>query len=168
MRHLTLLSLFAALSFPLLFSGCPNKPAGDGKKAAGHTDDHAHPDLGPHEGHLLEIGEEEYHAEWTHDDASGKVTIYILDGKVKDAVPIEAEAITIVATVGGKEKSFSLEPVNRTTGEKPKASQFEITDKSLVEILTSPAVTARLDLNISGKSFSPKFEAHEDHHGHKH
>ena len=89
-----------------LFVGCGEKPA-PAKKAEsqsaskGHEgsdqkpDDHAHPEHGPHEGMLIELGKEEYHAELVHDDAAGTVTIYLLDGSAKNAVPITPEEVVI-------------------------------------------------------------------------
>src|SRR3990167_6278455 len=67
------------------------------KEASGH--DHAHPETGPNGGHLVELGEEEYHIEWTHDDKSGLVTLYVLDGAAKSTVPVAAETISITAKV---------------------------------------------------------------------
>ena len=93
----------------------------------GHDHSHAH---GPHDGHIVEIGEEEYHAEWTH-DGKGKVTVYVLDKEMKKDVPIAAEKIVIETKIGEAKNSFDLEAVSRTEGDMPMASQFEITDSQL-------------------------------------
>src|SRR3982751_3555980 len=78
-------------------AGC-TKPAGPAKgKVEEQSHDHAH--HGPHNGHLMEIGEEEYHAEWTHDD-SGKITFYVLDSDAKKEVPIAADELTIDVKIG--------------------------------------------------------------------
>jgi hypothetical protein len=158
-----------ALCLPLaFFAGCDNKPA---PKPDVHTHDHGDHEMGPHDGHLLELGEEEYHAEWTHDDESGKVTIYILDGEGKKEVPIDAESLTINTTIKGETTPHSLEAVNATSGDKPLASQFEITDKALVTTLKAIGkdVSANLEVKIKDKTYPAKFEAHEEHEhgGHK-
>lgn len=130
----------------------------------GHDHSHAH---GIHGGHIVEIGEEEYHAEWTHDE-SGKIAIYILDANIKKDVPIEAEKVVIQTKVGEKETSYDLPAVNRTSDEKPTAFQFEIEDKALLGVLESlsKGVTAKLLVDINGKSYTANIE-HDDH-DHKH
>ena len=88
------IALLVAAAVGSGLSGCNGKAnqAGTGKKPDEHAHDHAH--HGPHHGHLMEIGDEAYHAEWTHDE-SGKVTFYILDSDAKKEVPIAADEITI-------------------------------------------------------------------------
>lgn len=171
--------LSAALCLPL--TGCGGKT--DVKKADKehdhdhdhHGHDHDHAAHGPHGGHIMELGDEEYHAEWTHDDKSGNVTVYILDSTMKKEVPIEAESITIKTSVkgadGDQETTYTLAAVNPSTGDKPTASQFEITDQALLTVLKAigGGASATLELPINGKPYVAKFEAHSDHdHGHKH
>ena len=48
-----------------------------------HDHDHAHMH-GPNGGPVLELGDEEYHAEWLHDDESGKVTVVL---QPRDIIP---------------------------------------------------------------------------------
>ena len=139
-----------------------------GGEHAGH--DHAghdHAAHGPHGGHLIEIGEEEYHAEWTHAE-DGTVTIYILDAAAKNEVPIAAETIQIDLKIGETPKSFTLDAVARTEGDMPKSAKFEVVDKGLVEVLKGlgGSVTATLKAEINGKSYSAPI-THDDH-GHKH
>src|SRR5689334_20069810 len=88
------LRLAAAALFCFCLAGCPH--ANQGEKPVTTKDDHGHEHHhhGPHNGHLMEIGGEEYHAEWTHDE-SGKVTFYILDSEAKKEVPVAADEITI-------------------------------------------------------------------------
>lgn len=172
MRAFSFVSLLAlAAALPLSFAGCnTSTDTTKNKKADAHGHDHEHDHDHAHGGlfggHILELGEEEYHAEWTDDAASGKVTVYILDSAMKKEVPIEAEKISINTKVADKEKTYDLEAINAADG---KASQFSTTDKTLVTILTSvgEGTTANLDVTINGKQFTPAFEAHEEH-GHKH
>ncbi|HTN74282.1 MAG TPA: hypothetical protein VL096_03515 [Pirellulaceae bacterium] len=168
--------LLIAVTFSFTLAGCgPSKPAGDKKKAGEHDHDHGHDHAhdhaahGPHGGHVVELGDEEYHAEWTHDDASGKVTVFVLDKELKKEVPIVAETVVIKTKVGETEKVFTLEPMNRTTDEKPTAFEFSITDKTLLPILTSAGkgAEASLEIDVNGKPFVAKIEAHEEH-DHKH
>src|SRR5688500_333066 len=164
------LSVLLALGLTFWVAGCNGTSAPatttptDEHGHEGHDHSHAH---GLHGGHIIEIGEEEYHAEWTHDD-SGKITVYVLDAELKKEVPIEADSISIDTVVGPKMNSFQLVAVDRTEGDLPKASKFEIVDQQLLGVLTalSKEVTATLKLTINGKPYEAKIE-HDDH-GHKH
>lgn len=136
----------------------------------GHHHGHSHADLGPNQGHLLELGDEQYHAEWVHDDVAGKLTVYILDSNAKNLVPIAAETITIEKKVGDRSDTYELAAVDRQ-GETPKTAKFEIVDKGLIEglKLAGDGVQASIIIDINGQPFTAQFEKHShDHHGHKH
>jgi hypothetical protein len=162
------LPLIACL--PLLLTGCPSStaPTGSGPNEAsqsghehgdGHDHDHAH--NGPHGGHIIEIGDEEYHAEWTHDE-SGKVTVYVLDAAMKNDVPVEGETININVKLGDNAKQYTLE------SEGP--SKFSTEDQTLVGNLEalSEAVTATLSLDINGKHYEAPITAGGHDHAHDH
>lgn len=157
----------AALSVCL--AGCPANtpsmgPVTDTIVKDEHAHDHAH--HGPHGGHIVEIGEEEYHAEWTHEE-NGKVTFYILDAEVKKEVPIAAEELVIEVKIGMNEPTtVKLPAVNPQDG---KASTFEVVDKQLLgvlETLKAEGVVATIkQLTINGKTFeNVRIKEHE--HGH--
>jgi hypothetical protein len=147
-------------------AGCikPANQRGAPKGAEAHDHEHDHAHHGPHHGHLMEIGEEQYHAEWTHDE-SGKVTFYILDAEAKKEVPISADEIVIDVKLGdNKPVTYKLAAVNPTDG---KSAAFETTDKQLLgvfETLKSPGVVATLHVNINGKQFDQRIEEHEHAH----
>lgn len=162
----------AALLAAFWLVGCgptTKKAEKNGDKAEEHAHEHDHSELGPHGGHLVELGEEEYHAEWGHDDESGKITVWILDGNAKGNVPIAAESVVIKANdKEGKSASFDLLAVDRTTGEKPTAFKFEIQSKELLGKLDTPkSSTPTIHVDVNGKPYVGKFEEH-DHAGHKH
>lgn len=144
------------------------KDAGKKADADDHDHDHDHAAAGPHGGRLVEFGDEEYHGEWVHDEASGKVTIYILDGKAAKDFLIEANAIVVEAKLDDKEEQFKLEPVNPSADATPKTAQFEIVSKKLGSMLASVGhgVEATLTADIEGKVFVGKFEDIHDHHDH--
>src|SRR5213078_4877535 len=128
-RNLTGLMVGLAALVAFWLGGC-NKANNSGAtkpgETAAHDHEHDHVHNGPHHGHLMELGEEEYHAEWTHDE-SGKVTFYILDAEAKKEVPVSADEIVIDVKVGNNpSKSYELTAVNPLDG---KASAFEIVDK---------------------------------------
>jgi len=154
----------ALLAFCL--AGC-TKSANDGgmaKTGENEAHDHDHAHHGPHHGHLMELGEEEYHVEWTHDE-SGKVTFYILDSEAKKEVPIAADKIVIDVKIGDNEpQTYDLPAVNPTDG---KSATFEIKDKQLESVLEqtkSPGIVLTLHANINGKQFDAPIKEHE--HGH--
>jgi hypothetical protein len=171
---------FATRSFALAVTGCltlalsgcdsstksPPKAEEHSHEHEGH-EGHDHAAAGPHGGHIVEIGKEEYHAEWTHDD-SGKVTVYVLDAAMKKDVPVDGETIKIAVKLGDNAKEYTLD------AEGPMASKFSIEDKTLVGNLEalSDAVTATLSLDIGGKHYDAPITAgghdHEHDHDHKH
>ncbi len=151
------------LTAAIALFGCNNKPNGEqpaGTPAAEGGHDHDHASEGPHGGHLIELGGEEYHAELLHDDATGKVTVYILNGAAKEEVAIDAATMTLNMVVDGKPSQFSLSAV----GGSGQASQFEITDNALLEALDHEGATGRLNVTISGKPYVGKIEHHEHDH----
>jgi hypothetical protein len=153
----------AAISIGLLatsFVGCgKSADKKDGNTQAG--DDHDHPDKGPRGGMLVELGNEEYHAEIVHDDAAHKVTIYVLDAKVKDAVSITDKDVKINVVVGGAPAQFVLPAVPLDGETDGKSSRFESVDEKLAEALDAKGADARLKLNINGAPYEGKFGAHE-------
>ena len=168
MRH-ALLSFAACIAIAL--TGCPDNTSAPGTKTAdehshdheGHDHAHDHSHAGPHGGKVIEIGNEEYHAEWTHDD-SGKVTVYILDASMKNDVPLESDTININVKFGDDAKQYTLE------AESPMSSKFSIEDKTLVGNLEalSDAVTATLSLDIKGKHYEAPITAGGHDHAHDH
>src|SRR5687768_5797458 len=135
MPQARILAFAAAIAaFALWTTGCakPAPPPDNAKAGAQDDHGHEHHHHGPHDGHMMVIGEEEYHAEWTHDD-SGKVTFYILDSEAKKDVPIEADAITIDVKIGDNPpKKYELVAVNPKDG---KTSAFSIVDKEFESLL---------------------------------
>ncbi|MDX1945002.1 MAG: hypothetical protein SFU86_06315 [Pirellulaceae bacterium] len=131
----------------------------------GHDHDHSHA-AAPHGGHVLVVGKEDYHLEWTHTD-DGKVTVYVLDAAMKDTVPIPAEKLVIATKVGDKESSFELLAVDRTP-DMPLSAKFEIVDKQLLGVLESLSekVTAKVDVTINGKPFTVEFTPAGAEHKH--
>lgn len=126
-----------------------------------HAHDHAH---GPHGGEIIEIGDEEYHAEYLKND--GTVTIYVLDASLKNEVPIAAEEIAIETKIGDRTDTFVLSAVDRSEGDEPKTAKFELVDKQLTGVLGSlgEGVTATLKLEINGKPYEAKIEKVDHHH----
>ena len=159
----------------LVFTGCVDnaepEPAtadseaehGDGD--AGHA--HAHPTEGPHGGTLIELGNEEYHAELVHEEAGEGVTVYVLDGAAAKQVPIAATEITINVTHDGVPRQFALAASADDGDPAGKSSRFVSEDEDLGGHLDEEGGTARLVLTIAGKSYRGKID-HDHDHDHDH
>lgn len=140
-------------------------------EAHGEQGGHSHPSEGPHGGQILEFGSADYHAELVHDEASGAVTVYILDSGATKATPVEAAELTVNVKQGGEAKQYVLAaaPDEGETG--GKSSRFTTEDKALGEDLHAGA-EARLVAKIGGRSYNAAIEHGHDHahggHGHSH
>jgi hypothetical protein len=143
-------------------AGC-QKPAPTTPTAA---HDHGHAETGPHKGQLLELGEEEYHAELVHDDATYTIMIYVLDKAAKDAVPIDAKELPLNIVVDGNPIQFTLPAAPQPGDPAGKSSCFKLTNQQLCEAMDDPATTGRFNLTIGDKPYSAALVA--DAHAHSH
>lgn len=127
---------------------------------------HAHPEKGPHDGDLVELGDEEYHAEVVHGE-NGQISVYVLDGTAAKVVAIDAAEMTINVTHAGEAKQFSL-PANADASDpQGMSSRFSIQDQDLAADLDSHFARAKLVVMINGKSYTGKIEhSHDDDHKH--
>ena len=148
----------------LNMGGCA-PPAADSQndKSGTHSaHDHSHGPTGPNQGHLIELGNEEYHAEWLHDDDSGAVTVIILDSTATQEVPISAADVKINVVVDGKPQQYTLDAVEVVEG---KSSRFRTVAEDLVIALNfGEGVEATLEVEINGTSFNGEIEHHHHHH----
>ena len=162
MRQFTLLShLLLAGVVTVGLTGC----GGSATKTDDHDvseegHDHAHPSEGPHHGTLIELGNEEYHAELVHDIEAGTVTIYLLDASGKEPVAIEAEELTINVKAGDEAAQFKLPAADAADG---KASKFTSSETDLAEALDEDGAETTLVVTIAGKQYRGKAEHDHDH-----
>jgi hypothetical protein len=174
MRFLYVLFLSAPVF--ILATGCDDsKPtASSGAKSAtvntpppATVDAHVHPTEGPHHGDLIELGNEEYHAEMVHDDAS--VTIYILDSAAKVAVPITATELVINLMHDGKPEQFKLAAVPDTADPAGKSSRFTLKDAELAKHIEEETAEPKLTVTINNKPYKGDIKhEHGGDHGHDH
>ncbi|MGE0607954.1 MAG: hypothetical protein AB7O62_12740 [Pirellulales bacterium] len=141
---------------------------GDGHAEHGHGEHghpgHDHPDMGPHHGQLIELGNEEYHAELVHDDEQQTVTIYLLDDHAKGAVSIDAAELTLNLVVDGKPAQFKLQADPQSDDAEGESSRFASSDAALAEALDVEGTSGRLNVKIGGKSFVGSVDHHHDDH----
>lgn len=151
----------------LTLSGCGRSPESNAPTAAtGVAQQHEHPTEGPHHGSLIELGNEEYHGELVHDEATGSVMIYILDSTAKAAVPIEATEVTINLRHEGQAQQFKLAADPDSDDPEGKASKFTSSDASLGEALDRDDSEAHLVVTIDGKQY--RGAVVHDHGAHEH
>ena len=146
----------------LIAAGCNNSSDTNTQKPDEAIDPHAghdHGSLGPHGGHLLELGEEDYHAEWRFNDDSGKVTIYLLDAEAKKAVTTTAKEISVKVTHGENVSDYQLPAINQSDDDPPTASEFELVDTVMLELLkgVGHGIDASLTVTIDDKQYSGAF-----------
>lgn len=130
-----------------------------------HTHEHGH-EHGPHNGDLIELGEEEFHAEVVFDEESNKVIVYLLGPDAKAAVAIEAKELSL--EMPGKDA-----PVMHTLAAAPldgeaegKSSRFEIKSEDLIEAFHhDPKAVGKFKVNLGGKDFIGEIK-HSHDHGH--
>jgi hypothetical protein len=160
----TLATVLLATVLPLLNLGCngPDTAQDDSQENPGE-DHHAHPTEGPHGGELIELGNEDYHAELlhpqdhAHDAHAGEhehagIVIHILDGSATKPVRISAAEVALNLTVDGEPKQFKL--VAQSSDADGKASEFASSEHDLLEFFhENEHVELTLVVVVEGKSF---------------
>ena len=157
------------------FAGCtPTEPA-----ARPFTDkdnvtntappEHAHVH-GPNGGHIVELGEEEFHAEVAM-DKDRKLTVYLLDEAVKAAKPVENGTMRIVTKVDAKDVTLDLVAAPLDGEKDGKCSRFELAaDKVPGAIMDIEGLTGDLSLKVGDKTLKTSLTEEHDHghEGHAH
>ncbi len=164
-----LLALYGLTTF-----GCGKAASPGGSEEAHHhvasaSGGHSH--IGPHKGHLIELGaNEEYHAELVRDEANHLVTIYILDGSAKKNVPISLPELLINIVSAGTPRQYKLVAVPQEGEAAGTASCFQLADEELCTVLGSKDSKGRISVSIENKQFVGEIVHHddEDHRGGAH
>ena len=144
-------------------AGCgPEKKPAEKPK----PEEHVHAPHGPNGGHVVELTSPDkkgahYHAEWLFDDDAGKFVVIMLDHDMKNEEGVDAEVANVDIKTGDKTETTVLPAANRTSGEKPTATRFELVDQKLVTILAGDNVDAKIRMTIGGAEFSGKIEHHK-------
>lgn len=173
----------SALALMLGFAGCGRDSTNRAASSAatetagppatvesGH--EHAHASVGPHGGSLIELGEEEYHAELVHNEQAGTVTIYLLDSAAKANVPIDAADVTINLKHDGRGEQFKLTSSPDQGDPAGKSSRFASSDAELAADLDHEDAAPQLVITINGKQYRGAVahdHGHDEHaHGEQH
>ncbi|MEZ6061248.1 MAG: hypothetical protein R3C19_12860 [Planctomycetaceae bacterium] len=124
---------------------------------------HSHPSEGPHHGDLVELGDEEYHAEVVHDDEAETVTVFILDSAAKQQVAVDAADLKINVSHDGTPEQFALAAEPDASDAEGKSSRFVSSDSELAEHLDQHDAEPKLVVMIGGKSYSGVIRHAHDH-----
>lgn len=147
------------------FSGCGGDQKGDlrtfdkVKDAApeaehGHHghEGHAH---GPHDGELVELGEEEFHAEVAFDEENHKIVLYVLGPDAKANVAIEAQELTLEIPGKDSPAAHLMTAAPQEGDGEGKSSRFEIKSQDVFNAFhDDPKTVGKVKLNIGGKEFT--------------
>jgi len=128
-----------------------------------YSDVHGHANRGPNGGALIELGNEEFHAELVHDQAAGGVTVYVLDAAAKSAVPIDASELVINLTLDGRGEQFKLAAAPDSRDPKDKSSRFTSGDGELGASLDRDGSQPQLVVAIAGKQYRGDIAHHHEH-----
>lgn len=138
------------------------------------SSEHQHATEGPHGGELLELGSEEFHVEFLHDEKNKTLTLYILDGEAKQAVPIDSPQLTINLTHDGQAEQFAVPASPESSDPQGKSSRFQSNDAELNEDLEIASGEPQLVVQIAGKQYRAAIHHAEhdhpagEHEGHEH
>ena len=136
--------------------------------AAPPAKEHDHAEHGPHNGDLVEIGKEEYHAEIVVDEGKKQIVVYLLDKEVKGYIAIDSPFVAVNLLISGKPVQVKLKAAPQPVDQKGFSSCFGAVSPELVDALHNPKAEPKLALKIRNKSYSVKIAHDHDHAGHDH
>ncbi len=140
---------------------------------------HAHAEEGPHHGHLVELGNHEFHAEVVFDAKDKKLTVYTFGHELDQPLPIESKEVTLNLKVDKKQAGpghreylllqFKLPAAPQAGDGDGKASRFELAGNAEVadHIHDEEDLLGAVSVTINGKPYSGQIE-HGHEHGHSH
>ena len=135
-------------------------------KTAAPVDDHDHGAKGPHGGGIVELGEDEYHAEVVVDHDSHAVIVYVLGKDAKTAEAVGAAEITI--TPEGKD-ALTLKAAPQPGDAEGKSSKFAVEDDGAVHtFMDAGFIHGDLRITIGDKPYVGHIDYHLDDHDHDH
>jgi hypothetical protein len=148
----------------LAFCGCGGptnqyKPVAEIPHAHDEHDHHGHEHaVGPHHGSVVELGEEEFHAEIVVDDKSHALRIYLLGPDAKTDATTTAGNLTLVLN---DTPPLTLKGVSGAA--EGQFSTFELIDEKVVhEITEAGYIHGTLICKIGEKNYSVDLDIHFD------
>lgn len=171
------MELTLTVTFALVLTGCTDGNSeyseigescvtADSDLDHGHGS-HGHGSHGPNGGDIVELGNEEFHAEVVVDESANRIDVFILGSDAETAKPIAASEITLSFTHGDEIEEFQL-MASALDGEPDgQASKFTLTDEDAFEELHEHSEGATLTFTAGDQKLSGTF-THSHDHGHDH
>lgn len=122
---------------------------GDAKAPHTATGDHILGPTGPHGGHFLELEPSGMHAEWSHDDESHEVFVFLDDFEVA-----KLDSVMFVATIDSSEREFPLQPYGE---------RWRLSSTTLLQHIDT-GTEVKLVIEDSEGKHTGKIESHADQH----
>lgn len=133
---------------------------------ASHEGAHHHYGLGPNGGSVVELGEDEYHAELVFDHDVHAITVYLLGADAKSPVPSMSPDVTL-SLDQGKSAVLKASPLDGETD--GHSSRYVVVDEELVHSMLSRGfLHGDLTLQIAGKPYRTHLDLHFDNTKHEH
>lgn len=168
--------LVLTATFAMVLAGCTDggsefTEVGHDESEVGHEDHsgHGHGVQGPNGGEIVEVGNEEFHAEVVVDESTHRIDVFILGSDAKTAKPIAASEISLSFKHGDEVEEFKLTAAALDGEPEGQSSKFNITDEELFEELHEHSEGATLSFTAGGESLSGTVahsHDHDDEHGH--
>lgn len=137
--------------------------APDAEHGHAHSHDHGH-EQGPHKGELIELGEEEFHAEVVFDEEAAKVSLYLLGPDAKTAVAIEAKELSLEMPGKDAPVTHALAAAPQEGDGEGKSSRFETKTADLFEAFHhNPKAAGKFKVTLGGKEFAGEIKHDHDH-----
>lgn len=127
----------------------------------GHA--HAH---GPHDGHVIELGGEDYHAELTL-DGERRPTVYLLESDVKTPLAVDAASVSLRLQVEGEKQEFTLTPAPAEGEAEGKSSVFRLDEPLPASIKDAEDLEGEVVVTFGGTQYRGAI-THDHDHGHDH
>lgn len=173
------LEMTLTIAFALVLTGCTGgdstytEVSHDESELA--TDDHGHGSHGPNGGDIVELGNEEFHAEFVVDEAAHRMDVYILGSDAKTAKPIEATEISLGFKHGEAVEEFKLAAAPLEGEPEGQSSKFTLADAEAFgelhehpEGATLSIAAGEVSLTGTVKHSHDHGDGHDDDHGDGH
>lgn len=173
MRASYLVGWMGVVGILWIASGCNG--GGEGYEEVEHAPvveedaDHHHDEHGPHGGHLIELGNHEYHAEIVFDAETKKITVYILGAEPDEPYAIAQSEVTFNLMYDETSEQLKLAAAPQEGDAEGKSSRFELADHPTVaeHVEDEEDLEGRLSVVIDDTPYSGAI-VHDHDHEHEH
>ena len=160
-----------AAAFALTLTGCTDGSSDFSEVRHDESevahDDHGHGHHGPNGGEIVELGNEEFHAEVVVDESTHRVDIFVLGSDAQTAKPIEATEISLSFKHGDEVEEFKLTAAPLDGEPEGQSSKFTLSSEELFEELHEHSEGATLSFTVGETTLKGTVTHSHDHdHGH--